>query len=82
MPISSLFTLLSVIGVLAVVGLALCKVSKPPVEQASLPVETTTALQTAEETLPEVSGWPVAVLLCVVVGLIVGLMVFGNVIGG
>lgn len=82
MPISSLFTLLSVIGVLAVVRLALFKVFKPPMEQVSLPVETTTALQTTEETLPEVSGWPVAVLLCVVVGLIVGLMVFGNVIGG
>lgn len=80
MPISSLFTLLSVIGVLAVVRLALFKVFKPPMEQVSLPVETTTP-QDLAETSP-VTSWPVVVLLCVVVTAVVSLMLFGNAIGG
>ena len=79
MQLSVLGMILLVIGVLVAIRLALFKVFNPSVE---LPVETTTASQATEETLPEVSMWPVVVLLCVVVGLVVGLMMFGSVIGG
>lgn len=81
MPLSSLGTILLVIGALVGGRVVLFKVFKPSTDLPSLPVETTTA-QTTGETLPPASMWPVVVLLGVVVGLIVGLMVFGNAING
>lgn len=83
MPLSSLGTILLVIGALVGGRVVLFKVFKPSTDLPSLPVETTTAQTTGErETLPPASMWPVVVLLGVVVGLIVGLMVFGNAING
>lgn len=79
MQLSVLGTILLAMAVLIAVRLVLFKVFNPSVE---LPVETTTASQATEEILPEVSMWPVVALLCVVVGLVVGLMMFGSVIGG
>lgn len=80
-PITALATLLMVILLLIGARVVLFKWLKSPLEQAALPVETTRA-RTTEETLPEVSMWPVVVLLCVIVSLVVALMVFGNAIGG
>lgn len=82
MPISSLLTMLSVVAVLVGVRVLLFKVFKPSTDLPSLPVEVTTAQATGEETLPSASLLPVVVLLGVVVGLTVGLIVFGNALGG
>lgn len=81
MPISSLAVFFSVVVALVGIRVALFKMFKPAGEQPAPPVDATTA-QAAEETLPPVSVWPVVVLLGVIVGLVIGLMLFGNAIGG
>ena len=80
-PIATLAALLAVILSLIGIRVLVFKLLRSPVERVTLPVETTRA-RTGEETLPDVSIWPVVVLLCVIVSLVVALIVFGNAIGG
>lgn len=79
MPISSLVVILLVIGALVGIRLVLFKMFKSSVELPSLPVENVVP---PTEVVSQTSIWPVVVLLCVVAGLIVGLMAWGNAIGG
>lgn len=81
MPISSLGIFLLIALLVIATRMALFKVFKPHAELPSLPVESVTS-QADGEIVSQASGWPVVVLLCVVVFLVMGLMVFGNAIGG